>query len=239
MKTTKICHACGSQLPITEKLCRACGSALSKPSEAVSQPPTSSAQIESKQSSTQQAVESSSIPASSQPKNTDVAEKSSNTLVIIASVVAIAMVCGIGLKSESYENPSVGAAPAQTQAASVDAAVEQNQELSETNAGADIEWAKDDLLANGKMVYEKNCAACHQINGAGLPPAFPALTAGKITTGPIADQIALVLNGKNVMPRWKEVLNDVEIASVITYVRNALGNSVGDSVQPAQVKAAR
>jgi cytochrome c oxidase subunit II len=31
----------------------------------------------------------------------------------------------------------------------------------------------------------------------------------------------------------------VEIASVIAYERNALGNSVGDIVQPAQVKAAR
>jgi mono/diheme cytochrome c family protein len=239
MQTTKSCHACGSQLAITAKFYRACGAAVSNPNEADSQAPSGSAPIESKQSPTQQAVESSSIPASSQPKNTDVAEKSSNTLVIIASVVAIVMVYGIGLKSESSENLGVVAAPAQTQTASVDAVVEQTLELPATNAGADIEWAKDDLIANGKTVYEKNCAVCHQTNGAGLPPAFPALTNSKITTGPVADQIALVLNGKNVMPRWNEVLNDVEIASVITYVRNTLGNSVGDSVQPAQVKAAR
>jgi cytochrome c oxidase subunit II len=107
------------------------------------------------------------------------------------------------------------------------------------NAGADKEWTKDDLVANGKAVYEKNCAVCHQVTGAGLPPAFPAITGGKVTTGPIADQLALILNGKNVMPAWKALLNDVEIASVIAYERNALGNSVGDFVQPAQVKAAR
>jgi cytochrome c oxidase subunit 2 len=35
------------------------------------------------------------------------------------------------------------------------------------------------------------------------------------------------------------LLNDTEIASVITYERNALGNSVGDVLQPSQVKAAR
>ena len=116
------------------------------------------------------------------------------------------------------------------------------------SAGADKEWTKEDLLANGKAVYEKNCAVCHQANGQGLPPAFPALTGSKIATGPIlgADgkpakdgHLDRVLNGKNIMPSWKAMLNDAEIASVITYERNALGNSVGDMLQPAQVKAAR
>jgi cytochrome c oxidase subunit 2 len=41
------------------------------------------------------------------------------------------------------------------------------------------------------------------------------------------------------MPAWKGTLNDTEIEAVITYERNALGNSVGDVVQPSQVKAAR
>ncbi len=107
------------------------------------------------------------------------------------------------------------------------------------DAGADKEWTKDDLVAHGKAVYDKNCAVCHQANGQGLPPAFPALTASKVATGPIADHLAIVLHGKNVMPKWGPMLNDVEIASVVTYERNALGNSVGDMLQPAQVKAAR
>lgn len=118
----------------------------------------------------------------------------------------------------------------------------------EAAASGDKEWSKDDLIANGKTVYEKNCAACHQASGAGLPPAFPALTGSKIATGPIfgADGKMLkdghldrVLNGVRVMPAWKALLNDVEIASVITYERNGLGNSTGDVLQPAQVKAAR
>jgi cytochrome c oxidase subunit 2 len=121
-------------------------------------------------------------------------------------------------------------------------------ELAKASAGADKEWTKDDLVANGKGVYEKNCAVCHQVTGAGLPPAFPALTGSKIANGPIfgADgkylkdsHLDRVLNGKNVMPSWKALLNDTEIASVITYERNALGNSVGDVLQPSQVKAAR
>ena len=117
-------------------------------------------------------------------------------------------------------------------------------------AGADKIWTKEDLVANGKAVYEKNCAVCHQASGAGLPPAFPALTGSKIATGAIfgADgkylkdsHLDRLLNGKGVMPAWKAQLNDVEIASVIDYERQALGNSasVDPIVQPAQVKAAR
>lgn len=122
------------------------------------------------------------------------------------------------------------------------------QELAAASAGADKEWTKDDLIAHGKGVYEKNCAVCHQVTGAGLPPAFPALTGSKIVAGPMLDKdgklmkdghLDRVLNGKGVMPAWKATLNDTEIASVITYERNALGNSVGDMLQPSQVKALR
>ena len=115
-------------------------------------------------------------------------------------------------------------------------------------AGEIKEMTKDELVSAGKGVYEKNCAVCHQVTGAGLPPAFPALTGSKIANGPIfgADgkylkdsHLDRVLNGKGVMPSWKAVLTDNEIAEVITYERNGLGNNVGDLLQPSQVKAAR
>lgn len=117
-------------------------------------------------------------------------------------------------------------------------------------AGEIKEMTKEDLVAQGKGVYEKNCAVCHQVSGAGLPPAFPAMTGSKIALGPIfgADgkylkdsHLDRLLNGKGVMPAWKATLNDNEIAAVITYERQALGNaaSVDPIIQPAQVKAAR
>jgi cytochrome c oxidase subunit 2 len=123
-------------------------------------------------------------------------------------------------------------------------------EAAEGAAGADKEWTKEELLEHGKVVYEKNCAVCHQANGAGLPPAFPAMTGSKIALGAIfgADgkylpdsHLDRLLNGKGVMPAWKAQLNDVDIAAVITYERQALGNAatVDPVVQPAQVKAAR
>lgn len=121
-------------------------------------------------------------------------------------------------------------------------------ELAAASAGADKEWAKDDLVTHGKEVYEKNCAVCHQPDGKGVPPAFPALAGSKIVNGPIFDKdgklivdshLDRVFNGKNVMPPWKGVLNDVDIAAVVTYERNSFGNTMGDLVQPAQVKALR
>jgi cytochrome c oxidase subunit II len=117
--------------------------------------------------------------------------------------------------------------------------VAQKDAAATANAGADKEWTKDELVTAGQAVYEKNCAVCHQVNGAGLPPAFPALTGSPVTTGPIEGHVDVILNGKNLMPAWKAILNDVDIAAVVAYERNALGNSVGDVIQPSAVKAAR
>ena len=150
--------------------------------------------------------------------------------------------CG---KGHGYMPVVVDAVPMEEYKAWV---VAKKEEMAKASAGADKEWTKDELVAEGKGVYEKNCAVCHQITGAGLPPAFPALTGSKVATGPIFDadgkylkdgHLDRVLNGIRVMPGWKALLNDTEIAAVITYERNALGNSVGDVLQPAQVKAAR
>ncbi|QVL46126.1 MAG: cytochrome c oxidase subunit II [Methylophilaceae bacterium] len=115
----------------------------------------------------------------------------------------------------------------------------QQEAAASANAGADKEWAMDDLVAAGKAVYDRNCSVCHGATGAGIPPAFPAMTGSAIATGPLEGHLDIILNGKNIMPAWKDVLNDVDIAAVIAYERNALGNSTGDFIQPSAVKAAR
>ena len=104
------------------------------------------------------------------------------------------------------------------------------------------EWTKEDMVARGEQVYNANCAACHQASGEGIPGAFPSLAAAPSVVGPQADQIAILLNGKGAgMPAWKQ-LSDVEIASVITYTRNAWANAgtgTDPVVQPSAVTAAR
>src|SRR5690606_24966326 len=113
--------------------------------------------------------------------------------------------------------------------------VAKKEEMEAATAGADKEWTMEELMARGKEVYEKNCAVCHMADGKGMPPAFPPLTGSAIVAGPNFDaggkllvdsHLDRVWNGKNIMPAWKDTLNDVDIAAVVTYERNALGNAV-------------
>jgi len=107
-------------------------------------------------------------------------------------------------------------------------------------ASADREWTRDELMAKGEQVYNTSCAACHQPNGQGLPPTFPAIAGSALATGDAAAHIGLVLNGKTgtAMAAYRDILNDADMAAVLTYQRNSWGNDAG-IIQPAAVKAAR
>lgn len=99
----------------------------------------------------------------------------------------------------------------------------------------------DELKAEGEKVYAGNCVACHQANGKGIPGTFAALDGSKIANGPKAEHINIVLNGGKpgtAMAAYKH-LSDVEIAAVVTYERNAWGNTAGDVVQPSEINAFR
>jgi len=98
-----------------------------------------------------------------------------------------------------------------------------------------------ELKRKGKKVYRANCVACHQKKGEGIAGVFPAITDSPVATGDINSHINLVMNGKagTAMAAFKDQLSDVELAAVITYQRNSLGNKVGDAVQPAEIAALR
>jgi cytochrome c oxidase subunit 2 len=116
----------------------------------------------------------------------------------------------------------------------------QQQESAETAVDVNKEFTMDELKAKGEKVYAGMCAACHQANGKGIPGTFPGLDGSKITTGPKADHIKMVVNGKagTAMAAFKH-LSDVDIAAVVTYERNAWGNSTGEIVQPSEIKEFR
>lgn len=94
------------------------------------------------------------------------------------------------------------------------------------------------LMAKGEEVYNTHCASCHQANGEGIPGTFPPIAGSPLAKGPVEDHIDIVLNGKGMMPAFGEgdMLNDVDLAAVITYQRNAFGNETGDVVQPSDIE---
>ncbi len=117
---------------------------------------------------------------------------------------------------------------------------EQRQMTAAAAASAGKTWSRNELMEKGKKVYGSTCAACHGPNGEGVGP-FPKISGSKVATGPLAGHLNIVLKGKagTAMQAFGAQLNDADIAAVVTYQRNALGNNAGDVVQPAQAKAAR
>jgi cytochrome c oxidase subunit 2 len=94
----------------------------------------------------------------------------------------------------------------------------------------------DELMVQGEQVYGKACLACHGANGEG--GVGKAIAGSPIATGDIAAHLDVVINGSKVNPAmaaFKDTLSEVDTAAVITYQRNAFGNSTGDSVQPIDI----
>ncbi len=115
---------------------------------------------------------------------------------------------------------------------------EKQEQTAKLKALTEKTFSFDELYAHGEEVYNKVCAACHQPDGKGLPPTFPAMAGSAIATGPVGGHIDMVVNGSSKNPAMQafgEQLSEVDIAAVITYERNAFGNNMGDSVQPIDI----
>ena len=101
-------------------------------------------------------------------------------------------------------------------------------------------WVLADLKARGEKVYATNCVACHQSTGKG-GGAIKALDGSAVVLDTDhSKQIAILLNGANngAMPAWK-TLSDTDLAAVISYTKNNWSNQTGQTVQPAELLAAR
>lgn len=101
------------------------------------------------------------------------------------------------------------------------------------------------VMELGRNVYAAQCAMCHGDDGKGRPPAFPPLANNpSIEMASPVNPIRMVLNGgyppstaKNPrpwgMPPFAQVLNDEQVAAVVTYIRVAWNNG-GTPVSTAQ-----
>jgi mono/diheme cytochrome c family protein len=106
------------------------------------------------------------------------------------------------------------------------------------------------VMETGRKVYTAQCAMCHGDEGKGSPPAYPPLAGNQsITMSSPVNSIRMVLNGgyapgtkKNPrphgMPPFNHILNDEEVAAVVTYIRVAWNNN-GTPVPPAQANELR
>ena len=94
-------------------------------------------------------------------------------------------------------------------------------------------WTKEELMARGESFYSVNCAACHQANGQGIPPVFPALAGSQIALNDSSKHIEILMEGVqgSAMAAFGDSYSEVDIASVITYTRQAWSNGAdGDGV---------
>lgn len=99
-----------------------------------------------------------------------------------------------------------------------------------------------ELMQLGEEKYNQVCAACHQSNGKGIPPMYPALKGSSVAVGkPISRHIKMILDGVqgSAMQAYKEQLTDEEIAAITTYERNAWENNTDDIIQPGDVATVR
>lgn len=106
------------------------------------------------------------------------------------------------------------------------------------------------VMELGRKIYARQCAMCHGTEGKGFPPSYPPLADNQsITMATPVNPIRMVLNGgyppgtkKNPrphgMPPFLHVLNDDEVAAVVTYIRVAWENS-GTPVMSKQVNDLR
>jgi len=105
------------------------------------------------------------------------------------------------------------------------------------------EFTHEELMAEGKEVYQKNCAVCHKVDGSGVKGAFPGLKNSPIALGDVNKHIDVVVKGVSgtAMQGFSAQLNDLELAAVITYERNTWGNKpkTDKTVHPHQIKQAR
>jgi mono/diheme cytochrome c family protein/glucose/arabinose dehydrogenase len=118
-----------------------------------------------------------------------------------------------------------------------------------TANAAPLTAAQKKRYEEGRTLFEATCLACHQQHGLGQPGLAPALVGSEWVAGSDKRLIRIVINGLRGPIRVKGetfelempalgILEDEQIASVLTYVRREWGHAF-DAVEPATVKAVR
>ncbi|MDR8394669.1 HEAT repeat domain-containing protein, partial [Aliifodinibius sp. S!AR15-10] len=128
-------------------------------------------------------------------------------------------------------------------------------EQGEETVQTDLEGTDRELYELGEKIFSRDgsCETCHQPNGKGLAASgFPPLAGTDWVTGDPERLIKLVLKGMQgplevlgeqypgqvPMTPFGGMLDDEEVAAVLTYVRNSFGNEA-DPISPETVEKVR
>jgi cytochrome c oxidase subunit 2 len=117
-----------------------------------------------------------------------------------------------------------------------------NWQHQQVDFSAQKTMSRDELMSLGKEKYRMVCAACHKVDGTGMPPVYPALKGSSVAVGyPISRHINYILKGVpgSGMQGYETMLSNEEIAAIVTYERNAWENNTNDLVQPIDIAKQR
>jgi mono/diheme cytochrome c family protein len=105
------------------------------------------------------------------------------------------------------------------------------------------------VMKVGAAIYADECAGCHTMNGRGSSGLFPLLDGSPVVqqTDPTT-LLHVILRGARsaatdeaptgaAMPQFDWILNDAQVAAVLTYIRDAWGNAAGPVNADAVSKA--
>jgi len=143
--------------------------------------------------------------------------------------------------STGTSSSTASSAPSATSSATSSASTSASTASSATAAPATAPAAASEAMQAGGKLYSADCEGCHQPNGAGMPPTFPALAGNSFLSDATA-VVQRIFDGKGTMPSHPSYTAK-ELANVATYIRNSWGNSFGpvsaDQAAQAAPKAAQ
>ncbi len=94
----------------------------------------------------------------------------------------------------------------------------------------------EQLIQNGEVFYVEYCAECHQTDGMGWSTLYPRLAGNPLVTLHDPEPVIVTVSyGMGSMTGFQERLTSHQIAAIISYIRNAWGNSAS-AVSPRQIK---
>jgi mono/diheme cytochrome c family protein len=122
--------------------------------------------------------------------------------------------------------------------------------IARSASGAAQVASDNGVMRAGSAIYKDSCAACHKDSGTGESELFPRLAGSALVQSDDATTlIRVTLQGARAvatsdkptgpaMPAFDWRLNDAQVTSVLTYVRNSWGNAAA-SVAASEVASQR